>query len=641
MATDRALTSVLQAFQTVHDPAQTNKILSTTAYLLTALSNPLNITLLTSQLLIAPAVWNAAADSQTFIRIIGIINTAAITILQNERGEGQTSAPNGPIGRLKPDEWARAVIKGADEKSPRWRHVLVIAGVLLGMEGQTRRGLSSSLRSTLEKAMVTASNLALSDFSSGVAGQTAVLLALSHSFDLLSDGTRAGLDHNLIAPVAVHTIIGAEGYQDGAFLQVPPQDIRMSTGSKIDWPAKSPSFLQLQRVASRPAVSAMGLVSKLAGHALANMTRPQQIPQLLDELAIFTRSLLDNWQANRLSTFDRSEEKTCFSPETNSVTLPVLWQQLRTALFAIVNVLRAVISRSLVDPTLVTAVSPQATATKTLHVLRNLYLIYTRLGSNTLSAYNFCHLASIDILSRSPSDSRSFLVDICPSTPGLIPAHPVTRVLDLYFLNTAEHFTRVLSAADNSELIIPACMPYLNPSASSSGPGSQPQSPLPNLLLRDLHEASHSTLLSLFATPQNEPLTLSLIPTYVSCLFASFPGTLSPRQFRLAFRTLVSLASPPARLSAAQPELADTLLEVLRARASTQAGREPLPAALVIKGEADSAAVPPVPLSEQAELLLALLDALPCLHPRGLEEWLPLAAELLWEIPDERMRERI
>jgi len=48
-----------------------------------------------------------------------------------------------------------------------------LAGVLLGMEGQGRRGLSRSLRTTIEGAIVTAANLALEDpANTGPFGQT-------------------------------------------------------------------------------------------------------------------------------------------------------------------------------------------------------------------------------------------------------------------------------------------------------------------------------------------------------------------------------------------------------------------------------------------------------------------------------------
>src|SRR5688500_8813507 len=80
MPADRLLTNVLRAFQDAPNLEQTNRILSSTTSLLTTLSNPLNITLLTSQLLTAPAIWQRVEGLKTSLRIISIYNTAAITV---------------------------------------------------------------------------------------------------------------------------------------------------------------------------------------------------------------------------------------------------------------------------------------------------------------------------------------------------------------------------------------------------------------------------------------------------------------------------------------------------------------------------------------------------------------------------------
>lgn len=624
MSTDRALTWVLRAFQTTHDLEQTNRILSTTTHLLTALSNPLNVTLLTSQLLIAPAVWNNNDGSRTWLRVISIINTAAITILQHEL-DGPEANPTGR-GGINCDDWAKAVVKGADEKSPRWRHLLVIGGILLGMEGQDRHGLSRGLRTTLEGAMVTAANLALAENQrDGGVGTAAIVLALSHSFDLLSNGVKRGLNYDMLAPITIHSMIGPEGYQDGCFIGAADMDVRQVLGNKFDWSPRSPSFLQLQKVATRPLVSTMGPVSRLAAHAVRNMANPMPIPDLMDDMAIFTRLLVKQWRQNKLSEIDPSEENASLTQETSKITCPLLWQVLKNIMFAIVNILRAITARSLVDNALVAEVGAQNIASRTLHILRNIYFISSRLGSNAFSAYTFTYLTSIDILSRFPDESKVFLAEIRPTQVGQIPAHPLDRNLDLYFLNTCEHFTLLLNPQDSETLIVTAASPYLNPGAHQN--------------LIEIFEAAHSAMLSVLAAPQNPSLTAKLIPFYVEALFRSFPTNLSPRQFRFAFKTLLQVITPPAPLSASEPLLPYTLLELLHHRA-IHAPTFPLPAALLYRSDADAQsknAQPP--LSEQAVLMLTLLDALPFLDPQSLEEWLPLSADLLNHIEDYEMRE--
>jgi hypothetical protein len=624
MATDRALTSVLRAYQAVHDPEQTNRILSTTTYLLTTLSNPLNISLLTSQFLIAPAVWSQDDGSRTWLRVMSIFNTAAITIRKHELEGPQNLQPE-QSSVLRCDDWARAVVKGADERSPRWRHLLIIGGVLLGMEGQNRRGLSRGIRSTLEGALVTASNLALDQVRNGALTSAAIVLALTHSFDLLSDGMKMELNYDALAPVVILSLIGAEGYQEAYFLGAVDMDVKQVAGNRFDWSPKSPSFIQLQKVASKPLVSAMGPLSRLAAYCMSNMADSRQTIGLLDDILGFGRTLAKQWRRNKLSELDPSEEAVFLTQETANVTFPVLWQVLKTAMFAIMHILRAIIARSLVDPVLTVGVSATAIASETLYTLRSIYFISSRLGSNTLSAYTFAYLTAIDVLSHFPDQSKAFLTQIRPPQPSQILTHPLDRNLDLFFLNTCEHFTLVLNAQDNENLIVAAASPYLNPAAHQ------------NLL--EIFEAAHSAMLAVLAAPQNAALTARVIPFYVEALFRSFPANLSPRQFRYAFKNLLQITTPPAPLSASEPLLADTLVELLHHRA-IHAPTSALPSAMIIRSAADAQANDEqTPLSEQAVLMLAMLDALPFLPSRSLGEWLPLAAELLNLIDDNGMRD--
>jgi len=146
-------------------------------------------------------------------------------------------------------------------------------------------------------------------------------------------------------------------------------------------------------------------------------------------------------------------------------------------------------------------------------------------------------------------------------------------------------------------------------------------------------------MLAVLAAPQNVELTIKLIPFYVKSLFSSFPTNLSPRQFRFAFKTLVQIATRPGPLSASQPMLSDTLMELINFRA-IHASTSPLP--LPPSSQADSAsqlAGSQSRLSEQSILMLTLLDALPNLPLQLLEDWLPLAADLLSIIQDSYMRE--
>lgn len=625
MPADRLLTTVLRAFQGVPDPQQTNRILSSTTSLLTTLTNPLNVTLLTSQLLTAPAIWDRPDGLGTSLRIISIFNTAAITVRKNQlQGHEKPYDAYQPRqgGGIKCDDWAKAVIKGADDRSSRWQHLLVIGGVLLGMEGQNRQGLSRGLRTTIERAIVTAANLALENPANlGSLGAESIVLALNHTFPLLSDGIRSGLNYDALVMVMLHAMTSNEGYQDGYFLRAIDYDVIQASGNKFDWSAKSPSFLQLQKMSSKPLISSMGPLSRLIAHAIENMSNSLRVAEISEHLLAFADRILVSWRHNKLSEIDSSEEETFLTPETLRVTFPLLWQVLKGAMFATVIILRAIIGRTLVDPRLAGRLAP-ATASRSLSILQKIHFISCRLGSNAFSAYTFVNLTSIDILSRYPAESRDFLKTIYPTEAGQIPSSPLQRNLDLFYLNTSEHFTLALSPSDNESLIVTPALPYLDPAA--------------NAQLREIFEAGHSAMLAVLAVPQNADLAARILPFYTESLFKSFPTNLSPRQFRFAFKALIQITTPPSPLSASHPMLSTTLLELLRHR-SLNAPTSPLPPSGLVKSGSDAPEL--TPLSEQAVLLLTLLDALPNLPLHLLEEWLPLTADLLNAVQDGNMRE--
>lgn len=625
MSTDRLLTTVLQAYQKESDSQQINRILSTTTSLLTTLSNPLNVTLLTSQLLVAPAIWNRPDGLAICLRIISIFNTAAITVQRFELESSQSVQPQ-QGGGISCDDWATAVVKGADEKSPRWKHLLVIGGVLLGMEAQGRQGVSTGLRLTLENALVTATNLALVDPArDGILGAESIVLTLNHTFELLSNGIRGLLNYDLLAPLLIHVMLGTEGYHGAYFIGAVDTDVRPAPNNQFEFSARSPSFFNLQRVASKPLITSMGPLSRLVAHSITHLQDSSQISIILDDLMAFTSTLATQWRRNKLSELDPTEVDVFLTQETSRVTFPVLWQLLKSAMFATTVILRSIIGRSLVDPVLASDVAIPSIASRSLHILRNIYFISSRLGVNAFSAYTFVFLTSIDLLSRFPTQSKIFLTEIRPTQPGHIPTHPLDRNLDLYFLNTSENFTLVLSPNDNDALIVTAANPYLNPTAHR------------NLL--EIFEAAHSAMLAVLAAPQNSNLTSKLTPFYAEALFKSFPANLSPRQFRFAFKTLLRITTPPAPLSETHPLLPDTLLELLRYRAQHAPGT-PLPPSVVIKSEADgSSTANTPPMSEQGVLTLTLLDSLPYLPIYSLEEWLPLAADLINLIEDNFQRE--
>lgn len=341
---------------------------------------------------------------------------------------------------------------------------------------------------------------------------------------------------------------------------------------------------------------------------------------MVTDLAGFSKSLFTQWRQNRLSNVDLHEEAAGLADETQRVTAPLLWKLLRACLFAVVIVLRGAIGRLLGDPILASDhVAPEIVC-QVLEALRFLYFIASRIGTDSFSQYTFVYLTSIDILSSYPHRATDFLYSIAPGNLATVPISLIDRTLSLYFLNTAEHFTLILSPQTNEELLVASALPYL------AAGGAR------NLL--PLFEAAHSVMLAVLSAPQSADTTAKHAPFYVDALFSAFPTNLSPRQFRLAFKTLLRVASPPSSLSASNPDLPAILLEILYHRA-LHAPSTPLPQPPELQSplSPELAGPPPAPLSEQAVLCLTLLDALPFLPLGLLEEWLPLAAQLVNVMP--------
>lgn len=262
-------------------------------------------------------------------------------------------------------------------------------------------------------------------------------------------------------------------------------------------------------------------------------------------------------------------------------------------------------------------------AAQALHTLRYLYFVSTRLGSAAFSQYTFVYLTAMDILAAYPQQAEAFLQTIKPAELGRVPQHPLDRCLDLFFLNTAENFTLVLPSQTSEGLLVAAAAPYLAAGGNN------------NLL--PIFEAAHSVMLAIFSAPQNAELTTKHLPYYVDALFKVFPSNLSARQFRLAFKTLLRLTSPPSALVTSQPMLSATLLELLHERAE-HASTVPL---FPQPSSPDPDAPPEdvIELSEQSVLTLTILDTLTTLPLELLDEWLPIAAGLVNGIGDGVMRE--
>lgn len=604
-------------------------MLGTASSLLTTLNNPLNVTLLTSQLLSAPAIWAVPDGLQTCMRCMSVFHSAAQALLRHELASRDKSPDRDfsqlQLERILPkDDWVRAVAKGADEHSPRWRHLLALGGLLLGFGPAEEGALNRGMRNTLEQGFINAVNLALDSVSEDDRfGQQCIALVLNYCFPLVSDVERSQIDFDQLLPVLMRsTFRNMDGLGSAYFLGTIDIDVKTTPEQLYSWPDNSPSFQGVQKTLASPLVSSLGSLARLIGHTLEQVRAPWLVASAVEDLEDFTNTLHLQWRQNRLSTIDASEEQQRLDPSTLHTT-DLLWRLLRSTMYAAVIVLRSAIGRVLADAGLADDEAASTIAVRTLNTLRNLYFVSTRSGSATFSQYTFVYLTAVDILSSYPPAVQAYLESIRPTESGRVPALPLDRNLDLFFLNTSEHLTLVLPPTLAEDLLVNSASPYL-----ASGGDTH---------LLPIFEAAHSVMLAVFSTPQNADLANRHLPFYVDALFRVFPSNLSSRQFRLAFKTLIQITSPPSPLSSSQPELPSILLELLNDRAA-HATTSPLPPRPTDPSAAP-AAEDDIPLSEQAIVVLTVIDVLTQLSLGLMDEWLPIAADLVNTVDDANMRE--
>ena len=493
------------------------------------LANPLNVTLLSSQLLTSPAIWDNSASLQTCRRILGVFSAAATAILQNDIAD-QPRTPYTKRRGLEREAWVKAVVNGADEKSPRWRHLPLLSGILLGFEAQNRQGLPPQIRRKLESALARAIQLSLEETKAfdGVAAHC-ITMVLNYTFEFLSDWERSQFDYGRLLPIMVQAaFFSREGLEGIYFLGAIDREIVEVQGKKFKWPSHSYTYNHVKSIASRPLVSSLGPLSRLIAHALENVPDADLVLNTVNSVSDFVRTLMVQWRQNKLSEVDPSEEADFLDVESLKTTIPDLWKLLRSCMFSVIIILRAVLGRVLNDLVLAAGRSmiplsirrylhaetnnaPGAPflSMQILHIIRNLSFISLRIGQDASSQYMFVNLAAIDILTQYPDLAENFVRTIKPSELGQIPEHPLERCLDLFFLNTVEHFTLVLSPESNDELVISAALPYL-----ASGGDNK---------LLEIFEAAHSVVLSVFAAPQNAEITAKYLPFYIDNLFLVLP----------------------------------------------------------------------------------------------------------------------
>ena len=226
-----------------------------------------------------------------------------------------------------------------------------MVGLLIGFEGRSQHTISATLRKKLEIATVKAANPSLLDGEAAneFAGNS-IALMLGQVFDTLSYTQKSMLNHDLLLPILYHAPFSMkDGLHSGYFLSTIDADILQTKEMKFDWSRTSPTYIQCQRMATGPLITSLGSLSRLIAFSVEHVRDVDILLTMLADLVVFTRSLCVQWRQNKLSEIDVTEEKSFLGNETLTGTMPLLWNVLRSTIFAVVIILRSLLGRTLED----------------------------------------------------------------------------------------------------------------------------------------------------------------------------------------------------------------------------------------------------------------------------------------------------
>ncbi|KAF3913628.1 hypothetical protein ABW21_db0202663 [Orbilia brochopaga] len=423
------LTATLQALQApAGRSTNVRTLINNSAVTLSRLTNPLNVSLLTTQILAAPALWNAPDTLPVAQAVFDIFRLSTL-----ERARESSRA-------LSLTEWIEAVIAGADARIPRWKHALVSAGVLAAFDAADAR-LPFTTRSNLEAHLLEVVNFHFEFLSAGIESHACVL-AISNTFRVLSEDSKYLIDYPALTGALLPAMfLSSDGYQTGDFLRQIDRSLPLggASGSKL---TVIPSF-SLSDFLARPFIRNMGVLARLAATSMTSSADVETINGALSVLATYSRSLVSIWRGTKLSTLPDTATLSQDPAQTNPAQL---WQVLKSSLFSAVVVLESIVRTLLQSHHLARNNEIHSFASQIICILRDLYFITHRTNPAAFGTYIFVYHACVDIVLSNPSQAESLAGQLAPVQIGALPTHPTDILRDLYFLNTLEY-------------LVPACTP--------------------------------------------------------------------------------------------------------------------------------------------------------------------------------------
>lgn len=100
---DNVLRILLQPGQADPNRPEGSRVYASAATVLATLTNPLNVSLLSTQILVSPAIWQSPDGLRAALRTFGVFQSATL---------GKIESPGGILGI---EDWLNALVRGANQ----------------------------------------------------------------------------------------------------------------------------------------------------------------------------------------------------------------------------------------------------------------------------------------------------------------------------------------------------------------------------------------------------------------------------------------------------------------------------------------------------------------------------------------------
>lgn len=100
---DNILRTLLQPGQADPNRPESSRVYASAANILATLTNPLNVSLLSTQILVSPAIWQSPDGLRAALRTFGVFQSAVL---------GKIETPGVILGV---EDWLNALVRGANQ----------------------------------------------------------------------------------------------------------------------------------------------------------------------------------------------------------------------------------------------------------------------------------------------------------------------------------------------------------------------------------------------------------------------------------------------------------------------------------------------------------------------------------------------